>query len=505
MSDGERWDSRRPKRPLRSSAAVTLIGGTSYVAMLVSVVRSILIMRLIGVRGRGIMRYVALIKGYLANATIGFRYGVSKKLPMAIGADDKEQAAAIEDAGFAAVTVGTAVAALGMLLWAVFVSAADQETRIALAIGAGILLGEEVIVLYWCVLRSWSSFGMLAVADLVRTVAQFALVVGGAALLGVTGAMLGWLAGVLVVLTYIHLVSRVLVRFSFDWAQMRHLLLVGLPVALISFSDMFLRSIDGTILVRYYGADQFGLYSVAMQMAAYLFALPQAAGFVIWPRVLEAYGAADQDGKTQRRVLAPTIVAAGIMPVVAGMASLAIPPAITLLLPKFSDAVPAAQVLGMGSVLLALPLATNSALVATNREGLVILAKLGGAALAGGLTWYLVANSAPLVQVAAAACLGFGLAAVLSLLLQFRDFYPELAARLREVVLCLLPLGWSLVALGAAAHVAGLMGLPASSVPGALVRMLVFLALCSPCLLYVHRRTHLGGELLRGLRGGFRR
>jgi O-antigen/teichoic acid export membrane protein len=310
---------------------------------------------------------------------------------------------------------------------------------------------------------------------------------------------------VLVVLTYVHLVSRVLVELSFDWAQMRHLLLVGLPVALISFSDVFLRSIDGAILVTYYGAERFGLYSVAMQMAAYLFALPQAAGFVIWPRVLEAYGAAGQDGKTQRRVVPPTIAAAGIMPVLAGMAYLAIPPAISLLLPKFSDSVAPAQVLGMGSVLLALPLATNSALVASNREALVIAAKLAGAGLAGGLAWYLVRRSAPLEQIALAPCLGFGLAAVLSLLLQFRDFYPEPAARLREVLLCLLPLGWSLGALWAAAYVAGVMGLPAASVRGALLRMLVFLVLCSPCLLYVHRRTHLGGELLRGLRDGFRR
>jgi len=504
MSDGERWDSRRPERPLRASAAVTLIGGSSYVAMLVSVVRSILVMRLIGVRGRGIMRYVALIKGYLANAGIGFRHGVSKKLPLAIGAEDEEQAAAIEDAGFAAVTLATAAAALGMLLWAVFLSAADRETRIALAIGAGILLGEEVVVLYWCVLRSWSSFGMLALADLVRTAAQFALVVGGATLLGVTGAMLGWLAAVLVVLTYIHLVSRVLVKLRFDWAQMSHLFLVGLPIALISLSDTLLRSIDGAILARYYDLEQFGLYSVAMQMAAYLFAIPQAAGFVIWPRVLEAYGAADQDGKTQRRVVAPTIAAAGIMPVLAGMAYLAIPPAIGLLLPKFSDSVAAAQVLGMGSVLLALPLATNSALVAKNREALVILAKLAGAGLAGGLTWYLVRNSAPLVHVAAAACFGFGLAAVLSLAIQLREFFPRRGELAREVALCLLPLVWAVGALWAAIRLVTLARMDPASLHGAVLALLAFVVLSSPCAVYGHLRTGAGTEVMNLLRGRFR-
>ncbi len=504
MSSSERWQSRRPERPLRASAAVTLIGGSSYVAMVVSVVRSILVMRLIGVRGRGIVRYVALVKGYLANAGIGFRHGVSKELPLAIGAEDEGRAAAIEDAGFAAVTLTTAVAALGMLVWALLLSGVDRETRMARAVGAGILLSEELVVLYWCVLRSWSSFGMLAVADLVRTAAQFTLVVGGAALLGVTGAMLGWLAAVVVVLLYIHAVSRLCVTVSLDWQQMAKLFLVGLPIALISFSDLLLRSVDGLILRRFYGVEQFGLYSVAMQMAAYLFAIPQAAGFVIWPRVLEAYGAESRGERTRRRVLAPTIAAAGIMPVLAGMAYLAIPPAIHLLIPKFADSVRAAQVLGVGSVLLALPLATNSALVATNREALVIATKLAGAGLAGGLTWHLVSRAASLEQVALAACFGFGLAAVLSLLLQLGEFYPRRRELVREVLLCLLPLGWSVGALWAATRMVMLAGMDPSSLHGAVLALLAFVLLSAPCVIYAHLRTGAGAEVMNLLRGKFR-
>jgi O-antigen/teichoic acid export membrane protein len=504
LSSGERWEARQPERPLRSSAAVTLIGGASYVGMLVSAVRSVVVMAYLGPHRRGVQRWVQLLKSYLANAGIAFRHGVSKELPMAVGAGDEERAAEIEDAGFTSVLLVTALTAVGMLVYALLFAGPDRETRTAYAAGAGILLAEELVVLYFCVLRSWGNFGILALADLVRTAAYFTLVAGGAVLLGLTGVMVGWLVGALVVLAYLEVGSRLVVAIDLDWGRIARLALVGLPVALISFSDLLLRSVDGTILVRYYGLEQFGLYSMAMQMAAYLFAIPQSAGFVIWPRVLESYGAKDETGGRRRRVLLPTIAAAGIMPVVAGMAYLGLPPAIELLIPRFADSVPAAQVLGMGSVLLALPLATNSALVASNREAVVIGTKLAGAALAGGLTWHLVTRAAPLEQVALAACLGFGLAAVLSLLVQLRDFYPQPAARTREVLLALVPLAWSVGALWSARRLVMMAGMEPVTVHGAVLALLAFVVLSAPCLLYAHLRTGAGGELLELLRGRFR-
>ena len=116
----DRYDARRPARELRMATAITLIGGTSYIALLASLVRSILVMRLIGPRGRGIQRLVGLIKGYLSTLTIAFRHGSSKELPLAIGAQDTQRAAEVEDAVFLSVTGLTAITALGIVLYAIF-------------------------------------------------------------------------------------------------------------------------------------------------------------------------------------------------------------------------------------------------------------------------------------------------------------------------------------------------------------------------------------------------
>ncbi|MEA3402888.1 MAG: oligosaccharide flippase family protein [Armatimonadota bacterium] len=496
--DEERFQDRQPQRKLRATTAVTLIGGSSYVALVAGLVRSIIVMRLIGPRGRGIQRLAGLYKGYLSNLSVGWRHGVSKELPLAIGAEDAGRAAQVEDTGYLAVGVVSLLAGLGMVAYALWLSPHQFETRVALAIGGGLLAAEEMVALYWSVLRSWESFGTLAIGELVRTFAQLGLMILGAWLLGVTGVMLGWLAAALILLGFLDLASRIRVSAKVDWQQVWGLLLIGFPVALISFADILLRSIDGAVLVHFYGEERFGLYTVAMQMAAYLFALPQAAGFVIWPKVLESYGAEADGERRSRRVLLPTIALASVMPVIGGTAWLLMPAAVNLLVPRFALSVPAAQVLSLGATFLALPLASNAALVANDREPVVIATKMAGALVAGGGTLYLVTHEAALSSVALVACTGFTVAALLSLAVQLQEIIDRREQLVRELALAIAPTVWVAGALGAAGQLAG--GLPEASVPGALLRVLVFLALGSPCLLYAHRRTGIGRELLALLR-----
>ncbi|MCD6361397.1 MAG: oligosaccharide flippase family protein, partial [Armatimonadetes bacterium] len=497
-------EKRRPSRLLTVSAAVTLIGGSSYAAMVVGLLRSVLVMRLIGPRGRGIQRYAGIIKGYLANSSISWRHGVSKELPLAVGARDDERAAEIENAGFAAVSVVTAVCALALLAYALLLSPHDREMRIALAIGAGVLLAEELVQLYWCVLRSWSNFGPLAVGELVRTASYLALMVGGGALLGVTGVMLGWLGGALVVLLYLHFAARIVIRPGFDRTRLIRLFLVGLPIAVISFSDVLLRTVDGMVLANLQGEERLGLYAVAMQMATYLFNIPQAAGFVIWPKVLETYGAGRTDLLQRRRVMLPTMAAAAVVPVLGGAAFIALPVLVPLVVPDFAPAIPAAQALSLGATFLALPIATNAALVARNLEWVVVSTKLAGAAVVGVGVWMVARGGGTLVQVAYAACAGFAAAALLSLGVQMRQFIPDRLERAREMALAVTPLAWVIVALWASYRLVAGAGLEPDALDGAVLALFSFIVLSSPCIIYAHLRTGFGRRMAGMMKGRFR-
>ncbi len=504
MPDEELRDKRRPRRLLRVGAAITLIGGSSYIAMLASMVRSVLVMRMIGPAARGVQRKAGLVIGYLANADIATRHGLSKELPLAIGARDDARAARIEDATFVAVTGITLLASLGLLIYALFFCPQSYQTRVAYAASAGILLAQEVAQLYWVVLRSWSNFAPLAVGELVRTTTQLVLIVGGAMLLGLTGVMLGWLAAALLLLVYLHQATRIVVRLRLDWQEMLRLTLVGLPIAAISFSDYLLRSVDGTILVTHYGDEQFGLYSLAMQMATYLFAIPRSAGFVLWPRVLETWGADSSRSARHRQVILPAVAIAAAMPVIAGVAWICLPPLVQRVVPDFRESVPSAQVLSLGASVLSLTITTDPALVADNAEPVVVGTKLAGAAVTAGWCWLLVRRHAALIEFAWAACVGYGIAALLSLYLQFRRSCPRRRLALLETALAFAPLAWSGAALWAAHRLVAAAGLSPQSLLGAALALLVFILLSFPCLVYGHVRTGFGHQFRAMLQGRFR-
>lgn len=502
--DEDRFQARSPQSEMRTTSAIGLIGGSSYMGLVLGIVRSIFVMRLIGPRGRGIQRLAGIWKGYLSNISMPWRSGLSKELPISVGAEDCAHAAEVEDAGFFATAAFTTLASLGMVLYAVFVSTAGWEHRVAFAIGGGLLLAEDMASLYWSVLRSWGRFHLLALAEIFRSVVYLALMIAGAWLLDVTGVMLGWLASALLVLGYLEVASRIGVRVRVDWRQVLSLLRIGLPVAVIGLSDTLLRTVDGIVLERYYGAEQFGLYTLAMQMATYLFNLPRAAGFVIWPKVLQSYGG-DDAAQKRRRVLLPTIGMAAAMPVIGGMAWVMLPSLVAVIVPDFLPAVPAAQILSLGATLLALPMATDAALVANDREPFVISTKALGALIAGAGTWYVVTHGGSLQGVAAIACTGFGAAALLSLWIKLGEFEPRTGRRIGEVALALAPTVWVLGCLWIVEWLVPAIGLNLGAFSGAVPGLLVFVVLSFPCLVYAHRRTDVGTDVWRIIRRRLRR
>ena len=463
--------------------------GSSYFDMLLGVVRGIIVMNLIGPTGRGIMRLVALFLKYLTHSHLGILHGLSKQLPQALGREDNETADDIERVGSTFVLLAALVSGLGLALFGLL-SGYGSETRVALMIGGGLLVTQQGYALYRCLLRAWGRFPALAAAAMVNTVTQFVFIILGAALFKVTGAMIGWLgAGVLAVL-YFRLASRFGLRLRFDRGVARQLLVVGLPMALIVLSDTLLRTVDGIIVVGTYDAYRYGLYSVAMQMATYLYGIPEAVGFVILPRILEMHAASNNVESVRRQVLLPTIAAATVMPVAAGCAFILLPPAVHTLIPQFAAAIFAAQVLALASVLLALPVAANGLLIALNRESFVIINKGLGAAVIYGLARRQALAGGSLAAIARAAGLGYLIASVLSLGAVLRRYYDSRTAVALQIALCYAPLAWCIAALRVSGWLVRPLELAAPDgwLP-AFARLGVFLLAMLPVVLYGNRRT----------------
>lgn len=463
---------------------------SSYSEMFIGVVRSILIDRAIGPTGRGLLRIVNLFARYLSNSHLGTLHGISKELPMALGRRDEADIEQIQDTGSTAVVLLSSLASLAMLLWGLFVPGIQQLTRVTIALGAGILLSGQVVALYRCVLRAWGTYSVLAISGVITSLGQFGLIVGGAVTYGVRGATCGWLAAMLITLLYLHFASGLRVRVRLRASVIGRLIRVGLPIAAIVFADVFLRTVDGLIIVKHYDAHRLGLYDVAMRMAGYLYRVPEAAGFVLMPRIWERYSARDNVAALHQHVIYPTVAAATVMPVISGTMFILIPNVISTIIPRFSHGIYPAQIMALSAVFLALPVAANGLLIALNQEKIVVFAKLTGAALVAGGAYWTVQTTVSLARVAIFAGLGYAVASLVSLYVVLGRHYFSRRRLFAELLIYHLPLLWAIGSLklaGIATSV--LLGPGGNSWLETIVRLVVFLALSVPSLWYGNRRT----------------
>jgi O-antigen/teichoic acid export membrane protein len=492
----------------RRSGALTaalMMLGSSYCDMLFGVVRGILVMNLLGPTGRGIMRLVAMVHKYLTHAHLGILHGVSKELPQALGRKDFEKADEIESVGATYVTLSGIVGGAGMLLFGCL-SNYGPSTKAALMAGGGILVTLQSYAFYRTVIRAWGLFPVLAGASVVNTVSEFVLILLGARYFHIMGAMLGWLLADILSILYFRFASRLVVPVSFDWRVALCLAVTGLPIALIIFSETLLRTVDGIIVVGHYSAYRFGLYSVAMQMATYLTSIPSAAGFVIMPRIIESYAANGDLARVRRQIMVPTIAAAALMPVLAGCAFIMLPPAIRTVVPKFEGCIFAAQVLSLASVFLSLPVAANGLLIAINREWLVVMNNILGAGVIYVAASWQANRGGSLRDVAVATSAGYLLSGLLSVVQVLGRYHASKWELVWQVAMSYLPFGWGLVALRLSGWLTHSPTDPlGSDWCHALIRLVLFLGMMLPVLLYGNSRTGVFGELKRAARKVLRR
>jgi O-antigen/teichoic acid export membrane protein len=485
---------------MRLATAVVVMIGSSYSAMLLDMVRGVLLMRLLGPTGRGIQRGVNLLTSYLDNVHLGVRHGISKRLPQAIATDDSEAADAVEDISFTFILLTTTIAALAILAWAALDRDLQTATAVSVALGGVLLLGQQADGLYQVVLRAFGSFRILAKARIVFSAAQFAGMVLGAWRGGIIGAMVGWVVAYLALMVYYHFAARWRVKLRLRWDIVWRLIVIGVWIALMTLSDVLLRSVEGIIIVKYYKVYGLGLYGAATQAAGCLYAVAQAAQFVIWPRLLDCHARNGMGEQTRKNVVLPTVAVATLMPAVCGAAYFLLPPVISALVPRFSEAIAATQVLSMSVCLLALPIAANTLLVATDREGLVTMFRGAGAALIAGLSLMVVRRyeHPPLELFAYCAASGYLVAGVLALCSVMKSLYSSARKRLAELTVFYAPTAWAV----AVVYAVGIWG---AAVPGwdqrswiaAFVKTAIYLIATIPVLIYADIRLKLRQELRR--------
>jgi len=119
----------------------------------------------------------------------------------------------------------------------------------------------------------------------------------------------------------------------------------GFPLLILGFLGTILRSIDTIMIAKMLSITFVGYYSIATMARNYITGVTNNFGIVTMPRMLEAYGKAEQAKDSQKFVTISAEAISYLLPVFLGAIYLATPLFIAKVLPKFTPGIIAAQIL----------------------------------------------------------------------------------------------------------------------------------------------------------------
>ena len=328
-------------------------------------VRGVVLAGVLGAELFGLWTLVRIVQNYLTVAGLGIPRGLEVEVSAAAG---RARVAAPEALAFGRSTVAYTLVvfgALSLLAGAAALLAPDAKMQLVLG---GLALGLLADRLWFYVATFMRASGQLwrfAWYELVHAMSHLLLAVGLGAAFGLWGAFAGFL---LAHLAGVALASRQApLRPAWSRGHLEPLVRIGIPVSISTLLYTALVSVDRLAVGAFAGVEALGHYAFAVAVSGLGMVVGHVIRTVLFPEVfhLARRAGADASSDYLDHALLPV---AWLLPPVFCLAALALGPAIELILPSYTAAVPAARLFMFIGVVQGLAMVANLGVVASGRQ-----------------------------------------------------------------------------------------------------------------------------------------
>jgi len=346
-----------------------IYSGGNYVSQGLGMVSGFLLRALIGPYYMGIWQGLNIIKSYASYGNFGVSKAAAREIAYFRGKNDESKADNLKDVSFTFSMMMVTLVALGCIAYALIQkNKLDGFVFWGLIAMGGIVVLERVESYIVTILRAKKNFVPESLTKVINGVLQislFLLLVKNFQLKGLYWSTIIVFSISIVVLI---MMSKEFLKFKFNKHELFRLIKIGIPLVLLGFMFTNLTNIDRIVILKMLGAEELGLYSIALMMGNIIYNLSNMAGVVLYPRFQEIYGRTDDKKEVFRTMIKvikfvsiPTIalVAGGIF---------VFPFAIKWLLPKYTSGIGAMQILLVGNIFLALSIFCSHFLVTINKQ-----------------------------------------------------------------------------------------------------------------------------------------
>jgi O-antigen/teichoic acid export membrane protein len=318
---------------------VSQVSGGNLVAVVIGIVGTLVQTRFVGPEDLGYFRQFGIVTSYAFFLHLGLWHALQRLYPLYMGQGRRDQALAVVEI---------------CQSWNVLVSLFSSGIFTALA-GWALAFGNWRAALAWLVqavamasnfyggylgatYRSGHDFKTAAKSSIISSITGFiclpmfpfwpyvALVLRNS---------LGSLAG----LYYLHVRRPLKLHWRFNWQEWYRLLKEGLPLFSASYgASLAWTAVEASLVLKYLGARSLGLWSASIMFIEMVNILPKAVTAVYAPRITEHFGSTASARECLRSCWKPMLLGGVGMVVLAAPCLPAIPIALELLTPKYTEA-----------------------------------------------------------------------------------------------------------------------------------------------------------------------
>jgi O-antigen/teichoic acid export membrane protein len=368
----------RPSGGRSVLALAGILAGGNLLASVLRLAGGLLQARLVDPEVLGLFNSIALVLGYASFLHLGVFNGLNREFPYFIGKGRREYAVQLAAMAQAWALLLSALICGGLLAVAGWHLV---EGRFPLAAGWA-TNGLTAFSIFYSThylqstYRTSGDFARLALANVVGNAVALALLVL-VALLSFYGLCLRALLFAALQMAVLYCWRPVRAGPKWNFAHLKHLLIIGLPIYGAGQLYAFWTYLDQTLVLHCTGECGLGLYAMVIVAGATLDLLPSALGQVLYPRMAEQFGRTESLREAVRLTVKPVLAtAAGMVPVIA-LAIAMVGPAVSLLLPKYVEAIPAMQ-WSLVVPFLTTFAAPSNAFVLAKRQGLFVVGTVAG-------------------------------------------------------------------------------------------------------------------------------
>lgn len=348
-----------------------LMSVSAAISVAMVVLRSILVLQILGPTTMGIWKTVMVIYMTGEFLRLGISKGMSMRLPAFAGQGrDEEIDRDIRTAGAYIVLTGIAFA---VILFAASSFATNADYKLALRLMAVVMLFAQPHQYLRELATARQRFDLrareLILAGSIDLVGALVL----SYYFGLVGIGLATVIGIVLPVIYLWRNQPDAFRSGFEWARVRALIGAGIPVSLSDSMFGLLRYLDLLMLTPLLGPTMAGYYAVSMMINEFsIFVANFGVSQVVSSHMLREYGRVGCVKSVVVFYETPIRLFSYLLPPLLAWGTLLVGPVVRLILPQYTAGIEAASITVWGVLFLSMHSAVTPFFRASQRFGIVL-------------------------------------------------------------------------------------------------------------------------------------